>query len=244
MWPKIQDCFRGWASSVPLPEETEKQTTADPSKGVEPEETNIPELESLGFKMVIPDDRLSATIIPPESVPDSITLEALKEHISQKGIVYGLIGDDDLSQLLTSLEPKEGGWLVAEGTPAQAGKTRKLSITLIWKPIRSGPFEKAELLTSRIKEKSSKSRKGTCWPKKSLWSKKSPGRTSLGKSSRWTRHRIGCCWPGKTPRLQKMEEDHRQDRWAAGPDQGWPDLGLSGTENRGGRGLGDRPHPV
>jgi len=56
--------------------ETEKQATEDPSKEAEPQETNILELESLGFKIVVPDDRLSARIFPPESVPDSLTLEA------------------------------------------------------------------------------------------------------------------------------------------------------------------------
>ena len=104
----------------------EKQAIAEPLKEAEPRETNIPELESLGFRLVIPDDRLSARLFPPESLPVPITLEALKEYISQKGIVYGLIGDEDFSNILASLEPREGGWLMAEGTPPQAGEDAKI----------------------------------------------------------------------------------------------------------------------
>ena len=67
---------------------TGKQAAADPSKEAEPRETNIPQLEALGFKLVISADRLSARLFSPESLPDSVTLEALKEYISQRGIVY------------------------------------------------------------------------------------------------------------------------------------------------------------
>jgi hypothetical protein len=110
----------------PTPVATEKQASADPSKEAEPQEPKIPELESLGVRIVISEDRLSARIFPPKSVPDSITLESLKEYISQKGIVYGLIGDDDLTNFLTSLESKEEGWLIAEGTPPQSGEDAKI----------------------------------------------------------------------------------------------------------------------
>ncbi len=119
---KFKIVFEDGAPTGPPSVETEKSTTADPSKEAEPQETNIPELESLGFKIVIPDDRLSARLFPPESAPDSITLETLKEYVSSKGIVFGLIGDNDLSNFLTSLEPKEEGWLIAEGTPPQSGE--------------------------------------------------------------------------------------------------------------------------
>jgi hypothetical protein len=136
--------FEDGPPSGSLPAGAEEQATADPSKRAEPEETNIPELESSGFKMVIPDDRLSVRIIPPEPVPDSITLEALKAYISQKGIVHGLIGDNDLSHLLTAAEPQEGSWLIAEGTPPSREKTRRLSITSTLTPIRSGLFAKGE----------------------------------------------------------------------------------------------------
>ena len=81
---KFKIVFEDGPLPGPPPVATEKQATADPSKEAEPQETNIPELESLGFKLVVPDDRLSARIIPPESLPDSLTLEALKEYILRK----------------------------------------------------------------------------------------------------------------------------------------------------------------
>jgi len=164
----------------PPPVEKKEPATADASKEAEFQETNIPELESWGFILTVADDRLSARIIPPESMPDSLTLEALKEYILQKGIVYGLIKDDDLTGLMNSQGPKEEGWLISQGPPPRREKTRRLSITLILKPIRSGPFGRVELSTSRIKEKFSKSKQETCWPKKSPWSKKFPGKMSLG----------------------------------------------------------------
>ena len=123
---KFKIVFEDGPLSGPPPVAAEKQATADASKEAEPQETNIPELESLGFKIVIPDDRLSARIFPPESVPDSITLEALKEYISEKGIVYGLIKHDDLTSLMNFPGPKEEGWLIAEGTPPQSGEDAKI----------------------------------------------------------------------------------------------------------------------
>jgi len=123
---KFKIVFEDGPLSGPPPMAAEKQATADASKEAEPQETNIPELESLGFKIVIPDDRLSARIFPPESVPDSITLEALKEYISEKGIVYGLIKHDDLTSLMNFPGPKEEGWLIAEGTPHQSGEDAKI----------------------------------------------------------------------------------------------------------------------
>jgi uncharacterized protein (DUF342 family) len=124
---KFKIVFEDGPPTEPSPGATEKQATPDPSKGAGPEETNIPKLEALGFSLVIPDDRLSARIFPPEAVPDSITLEALKEYISQKGIVHGLTGDDGLTNFLASLEPKEEGWLIAEGTLPQSGEDAKIS---------------------------------------------------------------------------------------------------------------------
>jgi hypothetical protein len=123
---KFKIVFEDGPLPGPPPVATEKQAAADPSKEAEPQETNIPELESLGYKIVVPDDRLSARIFPPESLPDSLTLEVLKEYISKKGIVYGLIGDDDFTHILTSLEPKEEGWFIAAGTPPQSGEDAKI----------------------------------------------------------------------------------------------------------------------
>ena len=122
---KFKIVFEDGPLTGPPPVATEKQATADPSKEAEPQETNNLELESLGFKIVVTDDRLSARIFPPESVLDSVTLEALKEYISPKGIVYGLIGDDDFTNFITSREPKEAGWLIARGTPPQPGENAK-----------------------------------------------------------------------------------------------------------------------
>ncbi len=123
---KFKIVFEDGPVTGPPPVATEQQAAADPSKETEPQETNIPELESSGFKIIISDDRLSARIFPPESVPDSITLEALKEFISQKGIVYGLIGDDGLANILSSQKSKEEGWLIAEGTPSRPGEDAKI----------------------------------------------------------------------------------------------------------------------
>ncbi|RPH86684.1 MAG: DUF342 domain-containing protein [Desulfobacteraceae bacterium] len=123
---KFKIVFEDGPLPGPPPVEKKEQATADPSKEAEFQETNTPELESWGFILTVPDDRLSARIIPPESMPDSLTLEALKEYILQKGIVYGLIKDDDLTGLMNSQGPKEAGWLISQGTPPRAGKDAKI----------------------------------------------------------------------------------------------------------------------
>jgi hypothetical protein len=127
----------------PPPVETEEQATADSSPEAEPQETNVTDLESLGFKTVVPEDRLSARIFPPESAPDSITLEVLKEYISLKGIVYGLIGDDDLANLLTIPEPEEESRLIAEGTPSQLGEDAEIIYHFDIKPKKVGTIRES-----------------------------------------------------------------------------------------------------
>ena len=106
----------------PPPVAKKEAPKADLSQKPEPQEANLTEPESLGFQITITADRLTARFFPPEPLPDPFPLEALKEVLSKKGIVYGLIRDDDLTALLTSPEPKEAGWLIARGTPPKTGE--------------------------------------------------------------------------------------------------------------------------
>ena len=99
---------------------------SNPSQEAESQEPRVSEPESLGLRMVISPDRLNARIFPPEPLPDSLSLEAVKEYISQKGIVYGLIGDEDLARFITSPGSKEEGWLIARGTPPLPGGNAKI----------------------------------------------------------------------------------------------------------------------
>jgi uncharacterized protein len=177
---KFKIVFEDGPPSGSWPAEMEKQVTVDPSKGAEPEETNFPELESAGFKMVIPDDRLSARIIPPESVPDSTTLAALKTYIFQKGIVHGLIGDDDLSHLLTSLEPQKGGWLIAEGTPPQAGEDAKIIYHFDVEAHKVGTVREGGIIDFKDKGEIQQTKEGDLLAEKIPLVKEVPGKDVFG----------------------------------------------------------------
>jgi uncharacterized protein len=123
---KFKIVFEDGPPPGPPPVATKEPPTTDPSPETESQDPNLVEPESLGLQLGFSDDRLTARIFPPEPLPDSLTLDALKEYISQKGIVYGIIGDDDITTFFTSPEPKEEGWLIARGTPPQSGKDAKI----------------------------------------------------------------------------------------------------------------------
>ncbi len=123
---KFKIVFEDGPLPDPPPAATEKEAIPDPAKAVEPQETNVPELESFGFKIVVLDDRLSVRLFPPESLPESLTPEALREYLSEKGIVHGLIKDEGFTSLMNSPGSKEEGWLIAEGTPPQPGEDAKI----------------------------------------------------------------------------------------------------------------------
>lgn len=161
---------------------TGKQATADPSKEAEPRETNIPQLEALGFKLVISADRLSARLFFPESLPDSVTLEALKEYISQRGIVSGLIGDDDLTNMLASLKPKEEGWLIAEGTPPQSGEDAKIIYHFDTEALKVGTVRESGIIDFKDKGEIQQIKEGDLLAEKVPLVKEVPGKDVLGQS--------------------------------------------------------------
>jgi uncharacterized protein (DUF342 family) len=169
---------------VPLtsapPVATKEQATPEPSQEAESRETIIPELESLGFRIVIPDDRLSARIIPPESIPDSIALEALKEFISQKGIIPGLIGDDDVTNFLTSLEPREEGWLIAEGTPPRSGEDARIIYHFDTEAHKVGTVREGGVIDFKDKGETQQVKEGGLLAEKIPLVKEIPGKDVFG----------------------------------------------------------------
>jgi uncharacterized protein len=177
---KFKIVFEDEPLTGPPPVATEKQATADSVKEAESQETNIPELESLGFKLVISTDRLSARLFSPESLPDSITLEALKEYISQKGIVYGLIGDDDFTNILASLKPKEEGWLIAEGTPSQLGADAKIIYHFDTEALKVGTVREGGIIDFKDKGEIQQIKEGDLLVEKVPLVKEVPGKDVLG----------------------------------------------------------------
>jgi uncharacterized protein (DUF342 family) len=167
---------------LPGPPSVEKkeQATADPSKEAEFQETNMPELESWGFRLTVPDDRLSARIIPPESMPDSLTLEALKEYILQKGIVYGLIRDDDLTGLMHSQGPKEEGWLISQGTPSRAGQDAKIIYHFDTEAHKVGTVRESGIIDFKDKGEIQQVKAGDLLAEKVPLGKEIPGKDVFG----------------------------------------------------------------
>jgi hypothetical protein len=179
---KFKIVFEDEPIAGPPPLATGKQATADPSKEAEPRETNIPQLEALGFKLVISADRLSARLFFPESLPDSVTLEALKEYISQRGIVSGLIGDDDLTNMLASLKPKEEGWLIAEGTPPQSGEDAKIIYHFDTEALKVGTVRESGIIDFKDKGEIQQIKEGDLLAEKVPLVKEVPGKDVLGQS--------------------------------------------------------------
>ncbi len=202
---KFKIVFEDEPLTGPPPVATEKQATADTGKEAETQETNIPELESLGFKLVISADRLSARLFSPESLPDSITLEALKEYISQKGIVYGLIGDDDFSDILASQRPKEEGWLIAEGTPPQSGVDAKIIYHFDTEAYKVGTVRESGIIDFKDKGEIQQVNAGCLLAEKVPLVKEVFGKDVLGQSIPVDQAQDVLLRPGKTPRFQKMD---------------------------------------
>jgi uncharacterized protein (DUF342 family) len=177
---KFKIVFEDGPLPAPPPVETEKQATTGPSKEAEPKETNPPELESLGFNIVVSEDLLSARLFPPESLPDSLTLEALKEYISLKGIVHGLIKDDDLTGLINSPGPKEEGWLIAEGTASRAGENATIIYHFDTEAHKIGTVRESGIIDFKDKGEIQQVKEGDLLAEKVPLVKEVPGKDVLG----------------------------------------------------------------
>ena len=156
-----------------------------------------------------------------------------------------MIKDDDLTNLMHSPGPKEEGWLIAEGTPPRSGEDAKIIYHFDPEAHKVGTVRESGIIDFKDKGEIQQVKEGDLLAEKVPLVKEVPGKDVFGQLIPVDKAQDVLLLAGENT---KASEDGlkviRQDRRAAGPGQRWPDLRLSGTENRGGRGIGDRPHPV
>jgi uncharacterized protein len=178
---KFKIVFEDEPLSAPPPVKTVESPATDPSKEAEPQEPNIAEPASFGLQLVISEDRFDARLFPPVPLPDSLTLESLKEYISQKGIVYGLVEDDDLTTIFTSQEPKEEGWIVARGTPPQSGEDANLIYHFDHEGQKAGTVREDGIIDFKDKGEIQQVKEGDLLAEKKPLIKEVPGKDVFGK---------------------------------------------------------------
>jgi uncharacterized protein len=168
----------------PLPGAPPVATKEAPKAGLsqepEPQEANLAEPESLGFQITISADRLTARIFPPEPLPDPCTLEGFKEVLSKRGIVYGLIGDDDITALLTSLEPKAEGWVIARGTPPKTGEDARFKYHFDPGGHKAGTVQESGIIDFKDKGEIQQVQEGDLLAEKIPLVKEVPGKDVFG----------------------------------------------------------------
>jgi len=113
-------------------------------------------------------------------MPDSLTLEALKEYILQKGIVYGLIKDDDLTGLMHSQGPKEEGWLISQGTPSRAGQDAKIIYHFDTEAHKVGTVRESGIIDFKDKGEIQQVKAGDLLAEKVPLGKEIPGKDVFG----------------------------------------------------------------
>lgn len=119
------------------------------------------------FELNVSEDRLGAYILPKGEVPDSISVENIKNYLASKGIKYGLVNDRQIAEYLKSTDEHKESWKIAKGQPPAPGLGARIKYYFETDPLKIGtikagavfdfkgredimPVKKGDLIAERI----------------------------------------------------------------------------------------------
>ena len=93
-----------------------------------------------------------------------------------------MIGDDDLTNMLASLKPKEEGWLIAEGTPPKSGEDAKIVYHFDTEALKVGTVRESGIIDFKDKGEIQQIKEGDLLAEKVPLVKEVPGKDVLGQT--------------------------------------------------------------
>jgi uncharacterized protein len=101
-------------------------------------EEKIEPIFSPKFQFTVTLDRMQAHLHPNEHDTASPDLTELKSCMEAQGIRYGLLGDNEILEHLSSGWPPEKPFIIAEGKPPQPGVDARVAVNFENEPLKAG----------------------------------------------------------------------------------------------------------
>lgn len=137
--------------------------------------------ETVLFDLIISEDRTEAYLHPRIEIPDTLTVEALKDFIKKEGISYGLVDDQQFDEYLTQETFKGETWLIAKGLPPNPGKSAQIIYHFDQDPLEIGTIKAGGVIDFKEKGKIVQVEEGILMAEKIPLVKEKPGMDVYGK---------------------------------------------------------------
>ncbi len=123
--------------------ETQKYITDKPDEAdqcASPEEKSEAET-IIGLELTLSDDHLSAFLAPTDTPPNGLELEALKEYLTARNVVFGLVEDSVLAAYIAQNPLPQEPFQVASGIAMVPGRPQELIYHFDTDPMRIGTLQ-------------------------------------------------------------------------------------------------------
>lgn len=98
------------------------------------------------FELDVSKDMLSAFILPKGPLPDSVTVESIKNFLQNKEIKFGLVDDNQIAAYLESADNYKKPWEIAQGQPPEAGQDAKIKYFFETDPLNMGAVRQGDTI--------------------------------------------------------------------------------------------------
>jgi len=162
------------------------ETTAEPSK---PEEVKsppeVPTNDEAKFEDIIhvsvKPDGMEAYVTPSRPIPDSLTVDDLKVLLREKGVLHGLMSDEELEDYLRNGARSGSPHVVAVGTPPKPGTDAAVRCCFDADPLKVGTIREGGNIDFRDKGDVSQVKSGTLLAERTPPREGTPGTSVSGK---------------------------------------------------------------
>ncbi len=135
------------------------KTTSAESEGAGAPGPDAAPLHDL-FDLEIPEDSMTAGIIPRRPIPDEVSTEQLLAFLEEKGIRHGLRAGEDLEWFLRKGARSGETFVIARGTPPEPGRDAEIVYKFDTDPLRVGTLKEGGTIDFKDKGELPQVKKG------------------------------------------------------------------------------------
>jgi uncharacterized protein (DUF342 family) len=141
-----------------------------------------PAIESapLFFDLTVSEDKNEAYILVGGKLPDTTTIEEVKNLVKEKGICYGLVDDSQINDYLNQGVIRGKPWLIAKGKPPKPGQDARIIYHFDKDPLKIGTIKTKGNIDFKEKGEIPQVEEGTLLAEKIPLVKEEPGMDVYG----------------------------------------------------------------
>jgi uncharacterized protein (DUF342 family) len=137
--------------------------------------------ESGVFSLVVSENKIEAYLQPLREIPNTLTVDTVKEFLKKEGISYGLVDDRQIDAFLTQETLKGKPFLIANGRLPDPGKDAQIIYYFDKDPLKIGTIKEGGAIDFKEKGDISQVDEGTLLAEKIPLVKEEPGMDVYGK---------------------------------------------------------------